>query len=933
MKLIKRPFIVQFALTYLFLFLNSLGYAQTLADFYALHVGDYWIYHADSLNGTYKPTTKRDDIENIDLINGIEYFRMKQKIFADDSSEESAWYTWLRSDTSGIVLGAFGESPDIATLNIPAAIINVDGDATDWSGINALLTDPQGDDSATYSGDDIKAIYAARDMDNLYIRLDLWDDANRNFGNGPSPREGIYRLLVDNDGPFPEMQLGIGYDDFNYEWSLGYNGSNDGVPDVLQGSAYVGVSGGIIEVKLPFNYVGASTNFYSIEAEVTNCCVQNSSTLDEAGSGYSAAFSPPVTWIPNKALVAGTSWELYTHRFGGTLLFNVESISETVQVPAGTFTNCLKIKLTITGTEQEPSQTSYSYLAKGIGEVLNKGWGYWEGNSQFELTDYYVQGSTPTQFIDVETDKTPVAGKILNVTARLPENFLPTTQRLYYRKPGESLWRWTDITAPANVLTFTIPADAVSYQGVEYYVYLSDGIRAVTYPPVNPQANPAHVQVAVASQVYPLRLSGLTYKMVSVPIYLENPEICKVLCDDYQAYDIQQWRLLQWQSQTDSTGYFEYPKITAGFTPGQAFWLVTRSGKTFDVENGWSINTTEPVQFTLKPGWNQVANPFPFPVSIDSMEAELDTLQLPVYYNGREYVYEQQILQPWEGYFVYNEAPRSIFVIVPPKPYQGGLLLKQKSLFAINEENEYLLQLSACMPETKWIDSQNYIGFREQATSGHDKFDLAEAPPIGDFLRLSILENGERFASNFKAINELGQQWEIQISLSEFIKKPIEIALNETGTLPANFKLYILDKKYSCSLPIENQKCSFELTREAPVREIKIIIGTEAFAQQNSENIALNPIEYSLAQNYLNPFNSETIIRYQLGRRTPVELSIFDLLGRTVRQLVNETQTTGSHVARWNGLSTTNDLVASGVYFCRIKAGDFVSTKKIILVR
>ena len=93
------------------------------------------------------------------------------------------------------------------------------------------------------------------------------------------------------------------------------------------------------------------------------------------------------------------------------------------------------------------------------------------------------------------------------------------------------------------------------------------------------------------------------------------------------------------------------------------------------------------------------------------------------------------------------------------------------------------------------------------------------------------------------------------------------------------------------------------------------------------------PIEYKLKQNYPNPFNAGTVILYQLGKRTLVELSIFDILGRKIRVLINEIQTTGFHSIRWDGLNESKTQVASGVYFYQLKAGDFVDTKKLLLVR
>jgi hypothetical protein len=88
------------------------------------------------------------------------------------------------------------------------------------------------------------------------------------------------------------------------------------------------------------------------------------------------------------------------------------------------------------------------------------------------------------------------------------------------------------------------------------------------------------------------------------------------------------------------------------------------------------------------------------------------------------------------------------------------------------------------------------------------------------------------------------------------------------------------------------------------------------------------PRIFSLEQNYPNPFNPSTIIRYALARRSQVTLSIFNTLGQQVAMLVNENEDTGYHEVRFDGSG-----LASGVYFYRLRAGEYVATKRLILVR
>jgi hypothetical protein len=93
------------------------------------------------------------------------------------------------------------------------------------------------------------------------------------------------------------------------------------------------------------------------------------------------------------------------------------------------------------------------------------------------------------------------------------------------------------------------------------------------------------------------------------------------------------------------------------------------------------------------------------------------------------------------------------------------------------------------------------------------------------------------------------------------------------------------------------------------------------------------PREFTLADNYPNPFNPETKIGYFLPRACQVKLGVFNVLGQRIRTLVNEYQTAGNGDVSWDGRNEAGEQVASGLYFYKLEAGDFVQTKKMVLIR
>ena len=88
------------------------------------------------------------------------------------------------------------------------------------------------------------------------------------------------------------------------------------------------------------------------------------------------------------------------------------------------------------------------------------------------------------------------------------------------------------------------------------------------------------------------------------------------------------------------------------------------------------------------------------------------------------------------------------------------------------------------------------------------------------------------------------------------------------------------------------------------------------------------PLSFTLYPNYPNPFNPTTTIRYTLSKTDFVSLVIYDIRGEEVERLIEGEQPVGTRTVRWNA-----SRMASGVYFYRLTAGDFVQTRKMILIR
>ncbi|MBT3254309.1 MAG: T9SS type A sorting domain-containing protein [Candidatus Marinimicrobia bacterium] len=100
-----------------------------------------------------------------------------------------------------------------------------------------------------------------------------------------------------------------------------------------------------------------------------------------------------------------------------------------------------------------------------------------------------------------------------------------------------------------------------------------------------------------------------------------------------------------------------------------------------------------------------------------------------------------------------------------------------------------------------------------------------------------------------------------------------------------------------------------------------------------SENNDLNIPEFTLHQNFPNPFNPSTTIQYFIPVASSVKISIYDVLGHAVRNLVDKQQNAGSYKISWNGLDDEGHTVNSGMYFYKLSVDNFSQTRKMLFLK
>jgi len=149
------------------------------------------------------------------------------------------------------------------------------------------------------------------------------------------------------------------------------------------------------------------------------------------------------------------------------------------------------------------------------------------------------------------------------------------------------------------------------------------------------------------------------------------------------------------------------------------------------------------------------------------------------------------------------------------------------------------------------------------------------------------------------------------------------------GTIFGNVRL--INDPQEVNIFYQDSLVNVALRDSHVTRADAIILQQAATVSVNDPNVI--PGTYFLSQNFPNPFNPSTVIRFGLPKQEKVVLKVYDILGREVKTLVNDDLKQGYHQVEWDGTNNYGTRVTSGIYIYRIVAGNFVETKKMIMVK
>lgn len=410
--------------------------------------------------------------------------------------------------------------------------------------------------------------------------------------------------------------------------------------------------------------------------------------------------------------------------------------------------------------------------------------------------------------------------------------------------------------------------------------------------------------------------------LCGIPMIPDKTGIAENLADDFTDYYVVYDYI---------DGYYHFADM---LREAAGYWLGSLAPTTIDVEGE---PLTEPYDLALERGWNLISNPLVTDVDIDSlifMKDELvkthaEALSLgwinSIYSCDAQETgyYNPNTLKLCRGYWL-SVLEENVWMQFPIHRDAPPTIMNKESV------NESLIDFLA---ESGTLQNDLLrIGFLPEASAGFDPaFDAVAppAPPTDEYLELyvprpdlnSIL--GNKFVRDIRAVPAEGafEEWVLELHAGS---EPVSLSW-VFGELP------------------EGMQAAFAPEGEVEFRDMQTVTDiTISDGQRLIVRIGANvvgiakdmlPAAFALEANYPNPFNPTTTIRYALPEAARIRLSVYDLSGRLVRTLVNAAENPGFKQVIWDGRNESGDALSSGVYLYRLESGEFVQTRKMLLLK
>ena len=327
------------------------------------------------------------------------------------------------------------------------------------------------------------------------------------------------------------------------------------------------------------------------------------------------------------------------------------------------------------------------------------------------------------------------------------------------------------------------------------------------------------------------------------------------------------------------------------------------------------------------------------------MEQPLDLRFL----NGAWIDIPDDFIKPFEGYAVHNMSessntlfidpdvikdPPDTFFINPDLIARSQSAAARRGRVADKTTVSWSIRILAQVQQARDVDNRAMVV--TGASETWDRMDRAEPPPIGDYVSIYFhhpewQKNTARFSTDARPELQDGAVWPFEVETT--VRDKVHLTFEGLADVPAEFEVWLVDDILQISQNLRETNTYVVAGTEQP-RPLKLVVGRPGFLEGELLESREIPTRFELFQNFPNPFNPSTTIRYGLPAAERVSLVIYNVLGEKVATLAAGTQQeAGYHAEVWDGRSDAGTQVASGVYFARMRAGRFMQTQTMVLIK
>jgi len=234
-------------------------------------------------------------------------------------------------------------------------------------------------------------------------------------------------------------------------------------------------------------------------------------------------------------------------------------------------------------------------------------------------------------------------------------------------------------------------------------------------------------------------------------------------------------------------------------------------------------------------------------------------------------------------------------------------------------------------------DTYNAAAVASWARVDWDDLDRFEPPPIGEYVSLSFphADWGPYRGAYRRDVRPPApgpQTWTFEVRSN--IGGMGTLTFEGLDALPDGFDAWLVDPTTKQSTRLTPQtRHRFRAPTEGQVRMFDLLVGPTRAVELAADASANHPDRIVLTPIYPNPAHHSITIRYGLPTRAPVQLAVYDVLGRQVAMLHEGPQAAGYHTVHWDGRRVDGSTVTSGAYLIRLRSGDTVRTSRATLVR